>query len=350
MLRLVVLILCLGAAPAAAQDTSQPMLIGTREAPPFVMKTALDRWEGISIDLLAALSERLGFEYRLVEVDLPEMISEVADGRLDASMAAMTITAAREALIDFSHPFYRTGLGVAVSANKHTGWWSVLDVLSSREFMTTIGLLAGLLFGVGALAWVVERRRNPGHFEPDPPRGLFSGIWWAAVTMSTVGYGDKAPITLAGRLLGMAWMFVALILTAVFTAQLTAGLTATSINSPVQTLGDLPRVRVGNLVDSASVEPLRTIGVRPLGFPSVEAGLEALAEQRIEAFVHDATILAWQAGAVNGVRVTALEFAPQDYGIVLPPGTPFRETVNRALLEVLASDEWRAIQRRYLGE
>jgi ABC-type amino acid transport substrate-binding protein len=33
----------------------------------------------------------------------------------------------------------------------------------------------------------------------------------------------------------------------------------------------------------------------------------------------------------------------------LPPDTLRREAVNRALLEVLASDRWTAIQRRYLG-
>lgn len=32
------------------------------------------------------------------------------EGRLDASIAATTITSEREAVIDFSHPFYHTGL------------------------------------------------------------------------------------------------------------------------------------------------------------------------------------------------------------------------------------------------
>jgi hypothetical protein len=84
--------------------------------------------------------------------------------------------------------------------------------------------------------------------------------------MTTVGYGDKTPITVLGRVLGILWMFWAPILTAVFTARLTAGLTSTSINSPAQTLSDLARVRVGKLADSASQASQRTIGVRPFGF------------------------------------------------------------------------------------
>ncbi|WP_243361969.1 potassium channel family protein [Fundidesulfovibrio terrae] len=38
------------------------------------------------------------------------------------------------------------------------------------------------------------------------PVGLFEGLWWAMVTLFTVGYGDFVPRTTAGRLLGMGVM------------------------------------------------------------------------------------------------------------------------------------------------
>jgi len=75
-----------------------------------------------------------------------------------------------------------------------------------------------------------------------------------------------------------------------------------------------------------------------------------VARGEIDAFVHDEPILAWEVAEVPGVVLAALRFAPQDYAIVLPQGAPMRETVNRALLDVLASDEWGNIQRRYLGQ
>ncbi len=355
--RLAILVL-LALMPAAAEAQAQVpaeaaqdrLLVGTREAPPFAMRTGDGLWEGISISLLQELSQELGFDYELKEVDLAEMIDGVAAGRLDGAIAAMTITADRERVVDFSHPFYRTGLGVAVSATRHVDIKALIDVLTSRTLLGTIGLLLGLLLAIGSLIWWIERKHNSGQFERRPAKGLFSGFWWAAVTMTTVGYGDKTPITTLGRVLAVIWMFMALALTAIFTAQVTAGLTSSSISSPVTTINDLPRVRVGNLADSASLGPLRTIGVRPVPFATVKEGLEALADNRIEAFVHDAPILKWEAGDVNGVRVTPLEFAPQDYGIVLPPGAPTREEFNLALLQILASDRWSAIQRRYLGE
>lgn len=38
------------------------------------------------------------------------------------------------------------------------------------------------------------------------PVGFFEGLWWAVVTLFTVGYGDFAPKTVAGRLMGMGVM------------------------------------------------------------------------------------------------------------------------------------------------
>ena len=43
-------------------------------------------------------------------------------------------------------------------------------------------------------------------------------IWWALVTMTTVGYGDKVPITPGGRIIGIVIMFFGMALISLFTA------------------------------------------------------------------------------------------------------------------------------------
>jgi voltage-gated potassium channel len=43
--------------------------------------------------------------------------------------------------------------------------------------------------------------------EPDRFDSVFDGVWWAATTVTTVGYGDLVPETGAGRAVGFALMF-----------------------------------------------------------------------------------------------------------------------------------------------
>lgn len=339
-----------GAVAQEMPSAPRSLAIGTKVAPPFAIKSKDGTWHGISIDLMSAIAARLGVTYELHEVTLAGMIEDVADGQLDASIAAITMTAEREQVIDFSYAYYRSSLGVAVAKSRSADLGVVWATVTSPDFLSIVCILLGLLFAVGTLTWAFERRHNAGQFEPDVRRGLFSGFWWAVVTMTTTGYGDKAPSTAGGRTVAILWMFSCLILTATFTAQLAASLTTHSLVSRVTSPFDLSRMRVGNVEGASSTEVMLALGAHPRGYPDVVAGLEAVTRNEIDAFVHDVPVLAWEIGKISGVALAPLRFAPQDYAIVLRQDAPMRERVNRALLDVLASDQWIAIQRRYLGD
>lgn len=65
-----------------------------------------------------------------------------------------------------------------------------------EELLLTIFVLFILILFAAALMYYAERDAQPQHFSSIP-----ASMWWAVVTLSTVGYGDVYPITAAGKVL-----------------------------------------------------------------------------------------------------------------------------------------------------
>ncbi len=75
----------------------------------------------------------------------------------------------------------------------------------------TISISIVCLFGIGIHL-----------IEPESFPTIFSGIWWAIITASTVGYGDFAPLTLAGRILAILLLLAGAGFLSAYFATLTA--------------------------------------------------------------------------------------------------------------------------------
>ncbi len=339
------------AASETAKDGQETLVVGTKVVAPFVMKTKTGEWTGISIDLWKEIASALGLSYEFKELDLQGILAGVADGSLDAAVAALTVTSEREELFDFTHPFYTSGLGIAVSGQKGSPWWSVLRKFLSLAFFKVVTTLALVLLGVGALVWWFERKRNPAQFGRGTARGVGSGFWWSAVTMTTVGYGDKAPVTPAGRLVALIWMFVSIIVISTFTAAITSSLTVSKLGTAVQGPQDLVNVRVGSIPNTTSAAYLVEARISFQQFSSAEEGLEALGRGKVDAFVYDAPVLRYLVNKDYPGILTVLSqtFEKQNYGFALPHGSPLRESVNRVLLKKVRGSAWQDLLYRYLG-
>lgn len=195
-------------------DVPEKLRVATREVPPFAMQNEEGQWTGISIDLLrevkAELESESGHE---IEIDfqvltLAEMLDAAENSEIDLAAAAITMNYERETRMDFTHSFHTSGLGIAVAAKqRQSGWSGIIDAILSKTFLR---IVAGLVFAMFISAvgiYLFERKANREQFDKGWLRGISAGMWWAAVTLTTVGYGDKVPRTLGGRTIGLIWMF-----------------------------------------------------------------------------------------------------------------------------------------------
>ena len=145
------------AGPRDPRLPDKELVIGTKEAPPFAMKQKDGTWRGISIDLWRRVADRLHLRYRFAETETVQaLVDGTAEGSFDAAIAALTVTAAREQAVDFTQPFYATGLGVAVSMTEGR-WRSVSRALFSYGFFQAVLALLGIAMCVGFVIWLLER-------------------------------------------------------------------------------------------------------------------------------------------------------------------------------------------------
>ena len=335
---------------AAGAEADGPLIVGTKEAPPFAIRGDDGEWRGMAIELWEGVAAELGLEYELRETNLEGLLAGVEDGTLDASVAALTVTAPRERRVDFSHSFHASGLGIAVPLDASGGWSGAFRSLLNPRFLTAMASLLVVLFAAGFVLWLFERRRNPEQFEPGA-RGLWSAFWWSAVTMTTVGYGDKAPVSAGGRIVALVWMFVGVVTISSFTAAIASSLTVARLATGVRGPEDLPEVRSATVTRSTSEAYLSTRHLRHRSFATVEEALSAVAAGEADALVYDEPILLYLVrGADASFTVLPETFERQDYAVALPEGSPLREPVNRALLRVIDRPAWRETLERYLGE
>ena len=105
------------------------------------MKDGNGNWDGIAVRLWRHVTGDLGLQYELREMSIPDLVAAIEEGKLTAVVTAV-VTAEWERLMDFSHPYYSTGFGIAVpEASFAPDWFAVIGNLVSWSFPKIIGLL-----------------------------------------------------------------------------------------------------------------------------------------------------------------------------------------------------------------
>ncbi len=90
---------------------------------------------------------------------------------------------------------------------------------AKREELMIAGIVIVVLLAVSScLMYFAERGAQPDHYSDIP-----SAMWWAVVTITTVGYGDIVPVTPVGRLLASLVALLGVATIALPTAILGAG-------------------------------------------------------------------------------------------------------------------------------
>ena len=337
-------------APAVIEQRD-PLRVGYSGSAPFIVDT--DRGPtGISIEVWREVALRADLDFKLVRREgVSQLLDGLERGDLDVAVGPISITAARARRVDFTQPYYQAPLTI-LAREKTGGPWARLTPFLSGAFVTGLSVLLGVLLLVGVLVWLAERRHNPNHFPPQPARGIGNGLWFALVTMTTVGYGDRAPVTVAGRLVAGVWMVIALLTASSLTAGIATALTLSQLDPlVVERAEDLSGRRVAVVRSTPGARFAKEHGGRLLRVNDLDAAVTLLAEGRVDAVVFDRPALEYQLtkDANLDARLSPRSYEPLGYGFALPRRSKLRHDLNVALLETTESGSLAATTRHWLS-
>jgi len=110
--------------PASARTldeivASKKLVVGVNPTlPPLGIFNDKNEIDGFDVDVARKLGELLGVKTEIVQVGSPDRIPFVSSGKIDAVLGAMTITAERQKVIDFTVPLHTEVLGVLTTKSK----------------------------------------------------------------------------------------------------------------------------------------------------------------------------------------------------------------------------------------
>lgn len=333
----------------AQNDT---LTVGIFQNPPFVIKLDDNNFEGLSIELWEniAKSSNLKFKYEL-HSDFISILKKLEYEEIDLTINPMDVNDLRVEKFDMTQPFSVSSIGVAIPYLNRSTFAVFVSNIFSFEFLEIILLLVVIIFVFGFFLWLVERKHNKFQFRPGL-LGLFDGIWWSAVTMTTVGYGDKAPKSNQGKAIAIIWMFTAVIIISSFTAGIASTLTISGLQTDIQNAEDIRLAENICTVGASNGETYLVQENIPTSqtYASPILALRAVAKKENDVLLYDKTVLQYYINRLSlDDKVKLLPFTLKNnyQSFMLPKNHSYFDIINIGLMQEIQREHWIDLQRKY---
>ncbi|WP_226064907.1 transporter substrate-binding domain-containing protein [Kaistella polysaccharea] len=332
----------------------KPLRVGIAGTAPFVINEEGNATpQGISPSIWTEITDDLKWDYNYTRYNsVNQALDALKKGEMDVIVGPVTINSDRLEHFKFSQPYYQSSLAIAYKEGSFS-IWNVLKLIFSVKLIFAIGIFLIILTIVGTFLWLAERKASPEQFPADPARGIGTGMWLAIVTMSTTGYGDKAPVTLTGRIIAGTWMIVSIISATSMVAGIASILTFSNFQSvDIQNMEQLSGKKVATIAGSPSVEFLREFKVIIKSAPTIEEAMIMLKNKEVEAIVYDRPQLMYYINnhESENLKIAKAEYYKQGYGFAFQKDSPLTYEVNRTLLELAEDQKILEITEDYLGK
>jgi len=334
-----------------SQTNDKKILVGYTSAAPFIVENGKNI-EGLNMWLWKRVANDLNLDYELVSMEFSSMLDSVRSGGIDLSINPLTITSQRSKDMEFTHSFYASNTTIAIAEVSSFDKFKIfLSGFLNVGFLSGLLILLFIIFLFGVLGWLFERKMNPDVFRPGK-RGLWDGMWWSAVTLTTVGYGDKAPVTKLGKVTALVLMFGGLLFISGLTASIASSLTVDQLTNNPDGFNEFKDRVVGTIVNSGTEHFLSEHFFKNINtYPNVPSGLKDLDKGKINAFMYDEPILKYaiqKDSTLSNLELLPVKFDIQFYAFGLPKThIELEQRISQRILEIVETEEWDIVLNEY---
>lgn len=340
VLKMAALLLALVLSTASSAYADHIVVVVKPVAPFVIIEDG--KYSGYSIDLWNEVARTAGWtDYEFKKVDtVPAMLDMLKSGQADVGVGALSITSERSKEIDFSHPFYDSGLDIMVKGGGSPGPLDLLVRLLTPSLVLTFGGIMLALVLVSHILWWFERKHNHEDFPHHYSEGMIESIWWTTCVLIGGMCMNKDPKGITGRVIGTAWALVGIAMISYLTATATSIMTVDTLSSDINGPKDLAGKQVATLQGTSADKYLQTMHVKVVEFTKLDDAVDALNQGKVKAVVYDSPVLMYYL-AVNDAKDLHLVghlFDKQKYGFGLQLSSKLRQQLNSALLSVEETD------------
>ena len=304
----------------------------------------MDIWEKI------AAANGWGFDYTRFD-SIESGLQAITDGSVDILVGNAPINKDNLARVEFSQPFFHSGLQILTTDNQKTIQSRLFSDIKDLMKLEIFWVILGGIIILTTAVFFFERKHNP-----DFPKGRKEGIAEAFYYVMTLALTGKSVYKgfpgVLGRMVLLLWVLLGIISVAYVTSSITSAMTVEKLSNTIENPRDLQRKTVAVLADSPAEVFVKNAGIDEIPVNDIQDAVKELLAKHSDAVVADAAVL--QSFDFNNprlpLRVVGRVFQVENYGFAMPIGSPLRMPLNRELAKMQESQQIHTILAGYFGE
>ncbi|GMY37684.1 glutamate receptor 2.7-like [Fagus crenata] len=302
-----------------------------------------DEFGGFSIEVFRKVASQLKYKFKSLNCSNDDLIELVHNKTYDAAVGAITILFHRSKLVEFIQPYTDTGL-LMIVPEKHkmaTAW------MFTKPFTWGVWLVTAIMLNYTMfIVWFLEHQSNP-KFQGSSKDKIGTAVWFAFCTLF---FAERESVySNSTRVVVVVWLFVAFVLTASYTANLSSMLTIERLEPSIEMNNATIGFNKGSFVGKYLVEILH---FKPASIKEIENG-----EQYIKKFESNGITAAFLERPYaevflkkycKGYSSSSAAYRFGGFGFAFQKGSPFARDLSEAILKLSEDGGMDVLRAKFL--